>query len=317
VALIFRGANPIITPFPSSVVDSFNHAIVYLKTSAGADYWLDPTNQQSFLGIDEDIMDRKSVVLAQGGKSFVAQTPVPNSVNNSASIRMAFTPTTGKDASVAATIGLQGYLSVPFTTANLGTSKNATDTYILSRIVDPSHASNVKFVDYQLPARIAQNQKFAVTFDYKDLFSSTSEGQALSLSPPALYNDVIGVSDQRASDIYLGVPRVLVVGRVLVGQTIQGTVRPDCSIDTPWYAESLTERQSALGVEEWITENYKTDHIPASQFASADFLALQNKLINCFDSYSVIFKPTAPQTPPAAQNFTYTLQGGAGSRGTN
>ena len=136
VAIIERGYNPVISPFSNSVADHFNHAIVYVKTKSKA-YWLDPTNQQSYLGINPDIMDRPAVVLIPDGKTFEAQTTMPEASGDLFQASEVVTPTTGLGVNVVSKVKLTGNIAVPFTTARIGTVKSQSDSVVLSLVGRP------------------------------------------------------------------------------------------------------------------------------------------------------------------------------------
>jgi hypothetical protein len=255
-------------------------------------YWLDPTNQQSYLGINLDIMDRTAVVLVPGEKSFRDHTPIPDMNQSAMTITEVISPLEGKDAHVEGELELTGLPAEEFTTTNMSNAKMSSDSIILSLFVPPSLASNWKIDDYKLPERISKDQKFKVRYDENDFFQPSTKGIAFFLMPPENYGSILTTKDSRETDLNLGFPHRATIKRFLKGVKLQGHFQKECSIDSKWLTLSRVGRQNKDTLEIGEIYNTKTNRITAAELKTPEFKNLQAKMKSCFDAYVLELKPT-------------------------
>lgn len=266
----------------------FNHAIVHARKD-GKEYWIDPTNEQSFSrGIFQDIAGKPAFVLEPGAFRLAAIPPGdPATSLTQLDVRVKV----GKrgEASSEGSILLSGGSALTMTAQGLSLSKSQLDYSFLSWITDPAPLNSWKFSDYELKSRIVSDIRLTFSFDevFYPLATTAGEGYQLPENP---YLDLFRVRiPDRAGDLVLDRPSRWKRTYRVSGRSFTFRKPVACSGKSPWvdFSRRLTRDARGIIAREEVT--LKRARATAAEVASPEFAKLIGTLFSCLQPAVAIY----------------------------
>lgn len=288
IAWVGRGANWTSSPLDEKVL-LVNHAILLAKKN-GQEYWLDPTNIQSFAqGVFPDIANRTAVVL---GKDSIAIKKTPSLGAQDSRVRL-----TG-EFSVDKSGVLKGSRQIDFldraalgwTGLQLSYSKENMNFMLLDTLGLQQTVQAYNFEPYDLSSR--KTADFSIRLDYSEYWRPllTSAGKGLSI--PANYQTrLFNVRrEDRAADLLLTEPTTFTREFRVNEPRIRTDLKLNCSGDSKWasFKRTLGREGNLILFKE--TSQVKTGYIPTEEVASPEFEKFQHEILGCMGDLILVFK---------------------------
>lgn len=290
-AFIFRGVNPELSPTPLANVNAFNHAIVWARAD-GKEYWIDPTNQNSFAqGVMEDIIDRPALVLAPE-KPFLSRTPAGKPEDALAAFEVDLRIERDERLTAKGLARYTGRATLPFTGAELNTSRESLDFQLISNVGDTARMEKWSVGNYDLKSRIATDFRFDYSFSERDAEFRTTAGPALPIASTWIAQVLLVKTEGRVSDLYLEQP--IEFRRDIRVRQIAALGEGDlsCTIASPWVEMKREYAKTEDGIRVRDDVKVKRSRVTAQELGSAEFAQLQREIRRCYEGAAVIFKHT-------------------------
>ena len=266
----------------------FNHAIVHARKD-GKDYWIDPTNEQSFSrGIFEDIAGKPAFVLEPGAFRLARIPPAdPATSLTQLDVRVKL----GKkgEASSEGSILLSGGSALTMTAQGLSLSKSQLDYSFLSWITDPAPLRDWKFSDYELKSRVVSDIRLTFSFDEVFYPLATTAGQGYQL-PDNPYLDLFRVRiGERAGDLMLDRPSRWRRTYRVSGRSFTFRAPVACSGKSKWidFSRRLTKAADGITAREEVT--LKRARATAAEVASEEFGKTITALFTCLQPAVAVY----------------------------
>ena len=208
VALVYRGImnQKYETQLPNNM---FNHAITYVKSKTGKEYWVDSTNYVSMAGkIFPDIADRMSLILDDRDSVYKKIGPVNYKTSSITSNTDFIVKNDIVNKSVKAHIS--GEIAYYFTAMGLFLSKEAIED-ALYKLVEYGQSIDKKkrkksFIP-DLKSRIVSDINIQLEYEKDNPFTKTNYGKALKLYSNIVSNFSNAVPNDSVKDFFIGPPR--------------------------------------------------------------------------------------------------------------
>jgi hypothetical protein len=295
VAVVQRGAKPVLSPTDLPMMSEYNHAIVYIDDDGGAGRFLDPTNTVSFAqGIFEDIMDRPALVLDPAGPRLL-RTPAGAPAEAVTRTRLVLHEEPGQALRTEGSLALLGRAALQVAGAELDQSRQSIAYDVVSRLSDRARLRAFSVDGYDLRSRIAADTTFQVRYTEDGPDARTSAGPGVALQQGKLIQTLLTQTRERVSDLILGRPQRLEEERLLRGMHLVGSP-PRCEIASPWARLRREVRQTPAGIQVKDEVEISRWLVPAAELAGPRFRALQDQIRACFANVVLVYSP-APQVP--------------------
>lgn len=291
VSLVNRGVGSYASPNTLPDLSAFNHAFVHVQDN-GKDLWIDPTNFTSFSkGTYPDIADRMALVLNPTEPKLLRTKALTAKESEVSILKKVLLPKGETDAAkVTGQLSLTGSFAIPFTGADLSTSKETINHYILSTIADETRTEKWNIGSYNLTSRIVNNLLFNFDFSEKHTQMKTTAGNAFVLPSGNLIAKLLTKTHDRVTDLSLAEPGTYRRQVLLPKASVVGSEFSSCQVESPWFKGSRKITNTAEGiqiVDELVVEK---DKILNKDLKSAEYLQLQNKVFSCFGDTALVYK---------------------------
>ena len=235
VALVYRGY--IKKEYKTSLpINYFNHAITYIKSKIGKEYWIDATNKVSMAGkIFPDIADRMSLILDD--RSDVYKKIPPVNYKTSGIITNADLIVKGDTINKnikARILGERAYRANAF---GLFLSKEMIEDAIYGfvehgQLVD--RKKRKKSVIPDLKSRIVSDINFQLEYEQDNPFIKTNRGKSLKLYSGAVPDFSREVPDDSVEDFFINSPGTF-TKTIKINYPLEGIARLNFNAKSPWF----------------------------------------------------------------------------------
>lgn len=290
VAFILRGVNPDFSPTILPNINAFNHAIVWAQNKAGQEFWLDPTNPYAFAqGVPEDLVNRPALLAKKSG-AVLKRTPAALPEGYQVSYELEFL-LRGDNTKISGQTRLLGRAALGFVGAALNMPKQSLEYKVMSQVADPANVREWSMEPINLKSRIARDLEFHYRFSESTRRYPTTAGPSIPLPAPWILSQLWIRSEDRASDLFLGLP--LHYKRVLRLRPLSviGQENLSCEINSAWVDFSRILRPDKNGIQILDEVRVKTSLLDAATIRSADYRQFQQKLRRCYDGAAIVYQP--------------------------
>ncbi len=237
-AFVFRGINYIQNDNLLPNQGSFNHAILTATGKSGKKYWIDPTNFVSMAGKSYFDISRRSAVVLDVEDPGYEDIPETNSKNSGITLYEQIK--LSNDIEVNSTLNIFGEKAAGLTGAELYTSKQAIEEFIITSFSGETKPIAQKAALPSLTSRIVKDIK--IDFSYKkedDLIRSNIE-KAVKLPLLALgfTNGFIQSSEDDVGALHLGEPSSYIYKTTIKNYTAETPEKLNFNIKNKWFAAS-------------------------------------------------------------------------------
>ncbi|WP_322497475.1 DUF3857 domain-containing protein [Candidatus Cyrtobacter comes] len=241
IALVERGEiiNEYNDPLPG--LANFNHAIVYVKSKTGKEYWIDPTNITSNAdGIFDDIANRYALVLNSKIKNpyrFIGMSNYKTTKNiHDETISILGEEEMRKRVKVSLTNEAANYVAA----RGLYNSKQALEDRFY-QLIEPMYIYQEDKIFNSIPelkSRIVEDINFELEYKIHTPFFKTNLGNAVALKPPSssLYYFFSGFPpSDSVLDLFIGYPRTYIKKRTFLDINAKDIHKLNFSLRSPWF----------------------------------------------------------------------------------
>ncbi len=269
-------------------IDYFNHAITYAEVE-GKQYWLDPTNEASFVGDPlPDIADRYALVTDTTRKEL---THIPPSSSPSGTEITAYLSFRSPGfADVIQRLRIYGSWATDLINGLIKLPKEKQRLALLS-IVDPARRlQGLNFFDEQKQIDSSTREvSTTFVFNTEGNVMQTSLGPAVPVAAPMNILPFFVKTDNRVSDVSLGQTGLFEQIVHYDNFKVVGALPANCTAESKWAKFSRTFEPKATGVVVRDKIDMLAKSVALSEIASEDYETFQRNLKKCVQSQSLIF----------------------------
>jgi hypothetical protein len=289
VALVHRGPE-LKSPndLPTIV---FNHAFVRVQ-GEGKTLWIDPTNFSSFAqGLYPDIAQKRALVLNPKG-CVLEETPSIQANDSVISLfkQIILPKTDDEPTTVSVKLLLKGASALELVGADLQTSKDIINRFLINAVTNESRAIDWKIEPYNLGSRIVEDLNFQFTLKEQHSETKTTAGKAVLLTSQNLIPKLLTKTKGRVTGLNFDTPGTYKLEQLLPKVTLVGQEKSSCTVDSPWFLGTRTIQDTPQGIQ--VLEEYvvKKDKISLSELQSKEYADFQTKVYSCFGDTALVYK---------------------------
>ncbi len=289
VSLVHRGPE-LKSPndLPSIV---FNHAFVRVQAE-GKTLWIDPTNFSSFAqGLYPDIAQKRALVLKPNG-CVLEETPSIEAKDSVISLfkQIILPKTDNEPTKISVKLLLKGVSALDLAGADLQTSKDIINRFLINAVTNESRAIDWKMEPYNLGSRIVNDLNFQFTLTEQHSETKTTAGKAVLLSSQNLIPKLLTKTKGRVTDLQFDTPGTYKLEQLLPKVSLVGEEKTSCQVDSPWFLGIRTIQDTPQGIqvlEEYVVKKSKITH---SELQSKEYADFQTKVYSCFGDTALVYK---------------------------